>query len=145
MSAAGADRCCGCCGLQTPSNHLLFANRSACYAGLAEKEWKPREKVLLWAQALAEAETCTALDSAWAKGYLRVATAQFELVTSAKKWEERKAEDLKWKHERQATDAVKKASGGGVAAQAAAGAGGAFSDEEEEPAEVSPQAIRSCW
>jgi len=121
---------------------LLFANRSACYAGLAEKEWKPREKVLLWAKALGEAEKTTALDASWAKGYLRVATAQFELVSSTKKWEERKAEDLKWKHERQATDAVKAATSGGGVAAAAAGAG-AFSDEEEEPAEVESEKART--
>lgn len=133
LRCAAAD----CGWLQTPSNHLLYANRSACYAGLAEKEWKPREKVLLWAKALGEATTCTTLDDAWAKGYLRVATAQLELTSAAEKWEKRKAEDLNWKHERQATEAVKKATGSG------GGAAGAFSDEDEEPAEVESEKARA--
>ena len=122
-----------CAAAQTPSSHLLYANRSACYAGLAEKEWKPREKVLLWAKALGEAHACTTLDSAWAKGYLRVATAQLELAAAAEKWETRKAEDLKWKRERQATEAGKTATGGGSA----------FSDEEAEPAEVESEKARA--
>ena len=85
---------------QAPSNHVLYANRSACYAELAGKEWAHRQKVVLWAQALAQAEQCTVLGPTWGKGYLRLATAQLELLTAVHSWEERKVKDLKWKAER---------------------------------------------
>ena len=68
----------------TPDNHLLYANRSACYAGLAAKGWQPREKCEQWAKALVEAKQCTELGPQWPKGFLRLATAQLELVDALK-------------------------------------------------------------
>ncbi|KAI5956545.1 STI1 [Candida jiufengensis] len=49
-------------------NHVLYSNRSASYASLKD-----------WTQALKDAEECTKIDPKWAKGYNRVAGAQFGL------------------------------------------------------------------
>jgi hypothetical protein len=115
----------------TPADHLLYANRSACYAELAGKEWKPRDKVVLWTKALVEAQQCTALGPSWPKGYLRLSTAQLALVDAVKGWEKRKTENLKWKSERPAK---------GAAAQTAPSA----EEEEEEVAEVVSEAARAA-
>jgi hypothetical protein len=84
--------------MQEPENHVLLANRSACHAALAADAWKPQEKVAQWYRALADATACTELPAGreWAKGHLRKATAEFNLVAAVKKWEVRKAEDAKW-------------------------------------------------
>lgn len=49
-------------------NHVLYSNRSACYASL--KDFK---------KALEDAEECVKINSTWAKGYNRVAAAQHGL------------------------------------------------------------------
>ncbi|CUE96193.1 stress-inducible protein STI1, putative [Bodo saltans] len=50
------------------SNHVLFSNRSACYASTNQ-----------WNEALADAETCVALNATWGKGYVRLGAAQHGL------------------------------------------------------------------
>ncbi|KAI5964164.1 STI1 [Candida pseudojiufengensis] len=47
-------------------NHVLYSNRSGSYASLKD-----------WPQALKDAEKCVSLDPSWAKGYTRLAGAQF--------------------------------------------------------------------
>lgn len=49
-------------------NHVLYSNRSACYASLKD-----------FAQALTDAEKCVEINGSWAKGYNRVAGAQHGL------------------------------------------------------------------
>ncbi|GMM29576.1 Hsp90 cochaperone [Martiniozyma asiatica (nom. inval.)] len=50
------------------SNHVLFSNRSACYASLHK-----------YLDALKDAEKCVQINPSWAKGYNRVAAAEFGL------------------------------------------------------------------
>jgi stress-induced-phosphoprotein 1 len=50
------------------SNHVLFSNRSASYASTNQ-----------WNEALADAETCVALNPTWGKGYVRLGAAQHGL------------------------------------------------------------------
>ncbi|KAF8900012.1 chaperone [Mucidula mucida] len=47
-----------------PKNHVLYSNRSAAKAGKKQ-----------WAEALADAEQCIAVNSSWAKGYARKGAA----------------------------------------------------------------------
>lgn len=49
-------------------NHVLFSNRSACYASLKN-----------FPQALKDAEECVKINDSWAKGYNRVGAAQYGL------------------------------------------------------------------
>lgn len=49
-------------------NHVLYSNRSACYASLKN-----------FSNALSDAEECVKIKSDWAKGYSRVAAAQYGL------------------------------------------------------------------
>jgi stress-induced-phosphoprotein 1 len=46
------------------SNHVLYSNRSACYAASSH-----------WNEALADAETCVALNANWGKGFVRLGAA----------------------------------------------------------------------
>lgn len=46
------------------SNHVLYSNRSASYASNHQ-----------WNEALADAQTCVALNSSWGKGYVRLGAA----------------------------------------------------------------------
>ncbi|PVH14812.1 uncharacterized protein CXQ87_005088 [Candidozyma duobushaemuli] len=49
-------------------NHVLYSNRSACYASLKN-----------FGKALEDAEKCVEINSTWAKGYNRVGAAQYGL------------------------------------------------------------------
>lgn len=49
-------------------NHVLYSNRSACYASLHE-----------YSDALSDANECVKINPTWAKGYNRVAAAKFGL------------------------------------------------------------------
>lgn len=49
-------------------NHVLFSNRSACYASLKD-----------FTNALEDAEKCVGINSTWAKGYNRVGAAHYGL------------------------------------------------------------------
>lgn len=49
-------------------NHVLFSNRSACYASLK-----------VFNKALEDAEKCVSINNSWAKGYNRVGAAQYGL------------------------------------------------------------------
>ena len=49
-------------------NHVLYSNRSACQASLKN-----------FSQALEDAQKCVEINNGWAKGYSRVAAAQFGL------------------------------------------------------------------
>lgn len=49
-------------------NHVLYSNRSACYASLKN-----------FPKALEDAEQCVAINGSWAKGYNRVGAAQYGL------------------------------------------------------------------
>lgn len=49
-------------------NHVLYSNRSACYASLKN-----------FGKALKDAEKCVEINSTWAKGYNRVGAAQYGL------------------------------------------------------------------
>lgn len=49
-------------------NHVLYSNRSACYASLKQFQ-----------KALDDAKECVSINSTWAKGHNRVAAAQFGL------------------------------------------------------------------
>lgn len=49
-------------------NHVLYSNRSACYASLKN-----------FGNALKDAEECVKINDSWAKGYNRVAAAQYGL------------------------------------------------------------------
>jgi tetratricopeptide (TPR) repeat protein len=49
-------------------NHVLFSNRSACYASLKD-----------WPAALKDAEQCVSLKDDWAKGYSRLGAAHMGL------------------------------------------------------------------
>lgn len=49
-------------------NHVLYSNRSACYASLKQFD-----------QALKDAESCVGINATWAKGYNRVGAAQYGL------------------------------------------------------------------
>lgn len=49
-------------------NHVLFSNRSACYASLKD-----------FSKALEDAEKCVGINSTWAKGYNRVGAAHYGL------------------------------------------------------------------
>lgn len=51
-----------------PKNHVLFSNRSACYAGKKE-----------WTAAAEDAKVCIKIDPTFIKGYYRLANAQIEL------------------------------------------------------------------
>ncbi|KAH3666876.1 hypothetical protein OGAPHI_003325 [Ogataea philodendri] len=57
-------------------NHVLYSNRSACYASLKKYE-----------EALKDAEECVKINPTWAKGYNRVAAAEYglEKLDDAKK------------------------------------------------------------
>ncbi|KAG7898300.1 hypothetical protein KL935_004450 [Ogataea polymorpha] len=57
-------------------NHVLYSNRSACYASLKKYE-----------EALKDAQECVKINPSWAKGYNRVAAAEFglERLDDAKK------------------------------------------------------------
>lgn len=52
---------------ETP-NHVLYSNRSACYASLQQ-----------YSNALSDAKECVKINPSWAKGYNRVAAAEFGL------------------------------------------------------------------
>lgn len=52
---------------ETP-NHVLYSNRSACYASLHK-----------YSDALSDAQECVKINPSWAKGYNRVGAAQFGL------------------------------------------------------------------
>lgn len=52
---------------ETP-NHVLYSNRSACYASLHK-----------YMEALKDAEQCVSINPSWAKGYNRVGAAEFGL------------------------------------------------------------------
>jgi len=54
-----------------PTNHVLFANRAACFIEIANDEYVPFKKVEAFAKALREARACTSLNDVWAKGFLR--------------------------------------------------------------------------
>eukprot|EP00928_Gymnodinium_smaydae_P024349 TRINITY_DN19722_c0_g1_i1.p1 TRINITY_DN19722_c0_g1~~TRINITY_DN19722_c0_g1_i1.p1 ORF type:complete len:418 (+),score=109.73 TRINITY_DN19722_c0_g1_i1:52-1305(+) len=82
-----------------PENHVFYANCSACHIELAAETWEPRKKVESYAKALKAARECVARGPTWAKGYVRQATAEFELVGAIQKWEERKEQDAKWAKE----------------------------------------------
>nr|GAT46225.1 activator of Hsp70 and Hsp90 chaperones [Mycena chlorophos] len=47
-----------------PKNHVLYSNRSACYAGKKQ-----------WADALKDAESCVSVNPTWAKGFARKGAA----------------------------------------------------------------------
>lgn len=49
-------------------NHVLYSNRSACFASLKD-----------FPQALQDAEECVKINPSWAKGYNRVASAEYGL------------------------------------------------------------------
>jgi stress-induced-phosphoprotein 1 len=49
---------------QDGSNHVLYSNRSACYASLNK-----------WPEAKADADKCVQYNSSWAKGYIRLGAA----------------------------------------------------------------------
>mmetsp|Transcript_562 Transcript_562/g.866 ORF Transcript_562/g.866 Transcript_562/m.866 type:complete len:262 (+) Transcript_562:59-844(+) len=52
----------------SPTNHVLFSNRSACYAGKKE-----------WTAASEDAKSCIKLDPTFIKGYYRLANALIEI------------------------------------------------------------------
>jgi len=82
-----------------PDNPILHSNVCACHLELASDHWEPRKKVESTARGLLAARKCTALDPTWVKGYVRQATAEFDLVNAAVKWAERQKQDEKWAHE----------------------------------------------
>ncbi|KAF7301597.1 Activator of Hsp70 and Hsp90 chaperones [Mycena indigotica] len=47
-----------------PKNHVLYSNRSACYAGKKN-----------WAEALKDAESCVSVNPTWSKGFARKGAA----------------------------------------------------------------------
>jgi len=47
-----------------PSNHVLYSNRSACYAGLQD-----------WTKAIDDANKCISIKPDWGKGYGRKGAA----------------------------------------------------------------------
>jgi stress-induced-phosphoprotein 1 len=51
---------------QTPENHILHANRAACYA---------QKGIGRYAEALVDATHCIELAPSWGKGYARKAQA----------------------------------------------------------------------
>ena len=55
-----------------PKNHVLFSNRSACHASLAN-----------WQAAVDDAEECIRLNSSFSKGFFRLASAQLGLKLPA--------------------------------------------------------------
>ena len=79
------------------SMHVLHANSAACHIELASSNYKPKEKVKHYALALKEARACTALKGDWAKGFVRQATAEFELVKAKSSMEKRAKQDAEWK------------------------------------------------
>lgn len=109
-----------------PSDHIFYANRAACHLELGKITWEPRKKLEAYAQALTDARRCTELGPEWAKGYARLATAEFELLAAKKTWEEER---------RRSEEAARLQS---AAAKEAGGAttGGA-KEEEELGAELS--------
>eukprot|EP00729_Bicosta_minor_P028442 gene28442-774_t len=109
-----------------PSNHVLYANKSAVFAYQAEKVYEPKEKVDNWVRALQAAKACTERGPDWAKGFLRQSQAEFELVASVAAWEKRKVDDLKFK--RPKTKKMK--------SKMAAPAAGAGEEEEADAPEV---------
>lgn len=82
-----------------PTDHVFHANCAACNLELAADEYEPVKKVEAYARALSAAQRCTLLGPLWAKGYVRQATAEFELIAAKAKWEERKQQDEKWRRE----------------------------------------------
>lgn len=82
-----------------PDNHVLHANSAACHIELAGDEWEPKKKVEAYARALISARQCVSLAPTWAKGYVRQSAAEFELLGASVKWEERKAQDEKFRKE----------------------------------------------
>jgi len=62
-----------------PTNHVLFANRAACFIEIANDEYVPFKKVEAFAKALREARACTGLNDVWAKGFLRQVRSSFSL------------------------------------------------------------------
>jgi len=78
------------------ANHIFRSNTSACHMELATSEYDPVKKLVAHANALVEARKCVELNSDWAKGYIRQTNAEFALISSAAKLEQRNAENAKW-------------------------------------------------
>jgi len=82
-----------------PDNHVLHANSAACHIEIGGCEWDPKKKVEAYANAVISSTKCTALAPAWAKGYVRQSTAEFELIAARKNMAKRKEQDKKWEGE----------------------------------------------
>ena len=75
-----------------PSDNLFASNICACQLELCKLEWEPAKKVEHAALALVAATRCVALNPSWAKGFLRKASAEAELLSAVETFEKRKAE-----------------------------------------------------
>ena len=70
-----------------PSDHIFYANMCASYIELAKIEWQPGKSVGIAAKAVEAAHKCTSLAPTWAKGWVRQASAEAELLKVRPKWE----------------------------------------------------------
>ena len=70
-----------------PSDHIFHANLCASYIELAKLEWQPGKSVGAAARAVEAAHRCTSMAPTWAKGWVRQATAEAELLKARPKWE----------------------------------------------------------
>ena len=75
-----------------PTDHLFASNVCACQLELCKLEWEPAKKVEHAALALVAAARCVGLNPSWAKGFLRKASAEAELLAAVETFEKRKAE-----------------------------------------------------
>ena len=75
-----------------PTDHLFASNVCACQLELCKLEWEPAKKVEHAALALVAAARCVGLKPSWAKGFLRKASAEAELLAAVETFEKRKAE-----------------------------------------------------
>ena len=74
-----------------PSAHVLFANLAAAELEIAKSEWQKGAKTAGLARALRAATRCTEIEPTWAKGWVRRAAAEFELVAARGAWREEAA------------------------------------------------------
>jgi len=73
-----------------PTDHVFPSNICACHLELCKLEYEPAKKLEHAARAFVSAERCSALNAAWVKGYVRKATAEWEVLSAAEKYAERK-------------------------------------------------------
>jgi len=76
--------------------HVFRANRCAAELELAKDEYVPYKKALRCCKALDDAQRCTGLSPEWAKGWVRRATSELDLLEALQKWAQRKKEDAEW-------------------------------------------------